>query len=173
MRIARKKRDAFTLVELMIVLSIIAIIAAFAIPNLMKNRMSANETAALGSLRAIMGAQNTYMNRNGKYTNLAGLQAAGLVESSLSTTGYKSGYIFGEKDTSSVYTFSIFAAPDDDTRSGQKEFAVTERGTIFQGDFDSSAIKGTRDTDWDTVANVPAEFVINPQDNSNWSPISN
>ena len=46
-----RKRKAFTLVELMIVLAIIAIIAAFAIPNLMKSRMSANETSAVGSLR--------------------------------------------------------------------------------------------------------------------------
>lgn len=173
MQLTKKKRQAFTLVELMIVLSIIAIIAAFAIPNLMKNRMSANETAALGSLRAVMGAQSTYMNRYGRYTDLAGLQTEGLIESSLSSTGFKSGYIFGEKDTGSVYTFAVFAAPDDDGKSGQKEFAVTERGTLFEADFDSSDIKGTRDTDWDTVDDVPSEFVINPQDNSNWTPISN
>lgn len=168
----RQSPEGFTLVELMIVLSIIAIIAAFAIPNLMKNRMSANETAAIGALRTVMSAQSTYMNRHGKYTTLAGLQAEGLVESSLATTGFKSGYIFGELDTSSNYTFCICAAPDDDTRSGQKEYVVTERGTIFEADFDSSAIKGTRDTDWDDVEGVPSQYVINPQDSANWTPIS-
>ena len=167
-----RSRTGFTLVELMIVLSIIAIIAAFAIPNLMKNRMSANETAAIGTLRTVMSAQNTYMNRHGKYTTLAILQAEGLVESSIASTGYKSGYIFGELETSSNYTFCFCSSPDDDTKSGQKEYVVTERGTVFEGDFDSSAIKGTRNVDWDTVVGVPVEYVINPQDSANWTPIS-
>jgi type IV pilus assembly protein PilA len=167
------RRSGFTLVELMIVLSIIAIIAAFAIPNLMKNRMTANETAALGVLRTVVSAESTYMNRHGKYTNLAGLLAEGLVESSVATNGFKSGYIFGEKDTASDYTFAILAAPDDDGKSGQKEYCVTERGTIYQADFDSSAIKGTRNTDWDAVEDVPEQFVINPQDSEAWEPISN
>jgi prepilin-type N-terminal cleavage/methylation domain-containing protein len=61
-------KKGFTLIELMIVVAIIAIIAAIAIPNLLRSRMQSNESAAVGNLRTIVGAETAYQAANYMYT---------------------------------------------------------------------------------------------------------
>ena len=69
----------FTLIELLIVVAIIGIIAAIAVPGLLRARMSGNEASAIGSMRAINSAESTYSSScggNGYAQSLADLVKA-------------------------------------------------------------------------------------------------
>jgi prepilin-type N-terminal cleavage/methylation domain-containing protein len=143
----RKQQKGFSLIELLLVVSIILIISAIAIPNFLRSRMRANEASAVASLRAITTAAMTYSNTYPDLKFPPSLAALGsatpcTVASATSTaaclidevlaSGTKSGYSFiwtGDGLVPSV-AFTLTAGPQVVGSSGQNMYCTDQSGMI-------------------------------------------
>jgi prepilin-type N-terminal cleavage/methylation domain-containing protein len=128
-----RKAKGFSLIELLIVVAIILIIAAIAIPNLVKSKMAANEAAAVGSVRTVVTSELTYASifPSTGFTSLANLYSAGLIDSVLGGGG-KSGYSFATVPGSAApaSTFTANANPITVGTTGTNYYCSDQTGII-------------------------------------------
>ena len=155
----RKTSKGFSLIELLIVVAIILIIAAIAIPNLLRSRIAANQASAVGSLRTLNTAEITYSSTyNVGFTATMSYlappaaggnptsTAAGLIDSVLAA-GSKSGYNFsytpgGADSTGRINTYSYIAVPITSS-TGTNYYYTDQSGVIRQN---STTTAGSTDS---------------------------
>ena len=137
------KQKGFSLIELLIVVAIILIIAAIAIPNLLRSKMAANEASAVASLRTLNTSSVAYSTTYGSFptalTQFApaatpSSTAADLVDSVLAT-GTKSGYTFSFSGNGTQY--AIQADPVS-TSTGQRHF-FTDQTLVIRANTSATA----------------------------------
>ncbi len=149
----RNKQKGFSLIELLIVVAIILIIAAIAIPNLLRSKMAANEASAVGSLRTINTAAVTFSTQCGAYPPslvamgppFVACTTADLIDAVLATPpNIKSGYTFAYATAGNpITTYTLTATPTTVGTTGQRYFFTDQSGVIRSSNVGAADVNST------------------------------
>jgi type IV pilus assembly protein PilA len=139
------RASGFSLIELLIVVGIILVITAIAIPSLMRSKASANEASAVATLRSVNAACNTYTSTfNIGYPLIllylgpgspTSSTAAGIVDSVVAggiKSGYTFSYVSGAPSSGQIRTYTFSASPTVPGNTGQRYFYTDQTGVIRQ-----------------------------------------
>jgi type IV pilus assembly protein PilA len=131
-----KGQKGFSLVELLIVVAIIGIISAIALPNLMASRRAANEANAISAMRTLSTAQVNYWFTfgGGSYGSLEQLSNERVIDSKLANAtdaaNARSGYIYGMRILNSGASYVAGSAPVT-ASTGSRNFSCDQPGVIY------------------------------------------
>ena len=165
----RSAKRGFTLVEIMIVVAIIALLAAIAIPNVLRGRTTANETATIGNLRALMASLEMYRSVNNAYP-LAGVWLAPMYGTLCTgaagdtvnpdfgppsfcitmAPGVVQGYNYTFASDAPGNTYTITAVPVTIGTTGTRTFFVNQTGLVRHCQSPPAGTPGNGPT-WNTI----------------------
>ena len=174
----RSANRGFTLVEIMIVVAIIALLAAIAIPNVLRGRTTANESAAVGNMRALVSSLEMYRSVNNAFPTVAQTWRTAMYGADCATatipvpdfgppsfcntmaggataaTGLVQGYKYTYTPVATGATYTVQATPETVNNTGTRSLFTDESSIIRH------CVTGTQDTQA-TVASLSIDQVPN------------
>jgi prepilin-type N-terminal cleavage/methylation domain-containing protein len=138
--VSGKSRAGFTLIELMIVVAVISILAAMAVPHLIESKMTANESSIAGCLRTLHNAEELYSTRHGRYGDYFNLHDGvnnKFIDGALAKSDpdhpnkwTKNGYWIDISVNGNNSDWCAIAYPSNWGKTGQRNFKIERDGVI-------------------------------------------